>query len=359
MCNICGEKCEFIVHVSFADCPGHHELMQVLLRGTCIMDYCILVESATNTTIPAFQTIEHFEIVQETGIPVPFICLNKVDLMIKNQSILDNIISRMNSFVKNYDDKLDIPIVPISGTMGYNIDVVCEYIANLPIPEKQMDANLKMLIVRSFNINGGKTEIKDLKGGVIGGSLVRGILKINDNVMIYPGYVKKIQKNDNDIVVYTPLHAKIISIQSEKNNLEFAISGGLIGAQLDVDSCFTGDDYLVGQVVYNENDKTPKVYNSVKLKYKKITKKLTEYITGSASGFELGSMVQINVNSNNIFAKIKMFDGEGMELILSEPVCVDIGDVVAINKVLDRNVINVCGYGVVESGEECLLDIDI
>jgi translation initiation factor 2 subunit 3 len=155
------------------------------------------------------------------------------------------------------------------------------------------------------------------------------------------------------------LHAKIISIQSEKNNLEFAISGGLIGAQLDVDSCFTGDDYLVGQVVYNENDKTPKVYNSVKLKYKKITKKLTEYITGSASGFELGSMVQINVNSNNIFAKIKMFDGEGMELILSEPVCVDIGDVVAINKVLDRNVINVCGYGVVESGEECLLDIDI
>ncbi|ATZ80956.1 eukaryotic translation initiation factor eIF-2 gamma [Bodo saltans virus] len=353
MCKICDEKCDFIVHVSFADCPGHNELMQVLLRGTCIMDYCILVESATNTSIPAFQTIEHFEIVQETGIPVPFICLNKIDLMLKNQSILNDIVSRMNSFVKNYDDKLNIPIVPMSGTMGYNIDVICEYIANLPIPEKKIDENFKMLIVRSFNINKERMAIEQLKGGVIGGSLTKGIVRVNDNVTIYPGYIKKINENNNEIWTYTPLNAKILSIQSEKNNLEYAISGGLIGIQLDIDSFFTGDDDLVGQVVYDEKEKNIKVYDTLKLKYKKLTKKLTEYITGSITGFEINSVIQINVNSNNIYAKIKSFDGEGIELLLEKPVCVDIGDIVSISKILERNVVNICGYGTVESGTEC------
>jgi translation initiation factor 2 subunit 3 len=330
--------------------------MATMLNGTCVMDYCVLVESASNDKIPALQTIEHFEIAQEAGIPIPFICLNKMDIMIKNKNMITDIIKRIESFVESYDFSLKIPIVPVSGTMKYNIDVICEYIANLPVPEKRIDDNLKMLIVRSFNINKEKSPIAQLKGGVIGGSLIKGKLCVNDSVVIYPGYIKKVTIENNEIWEYTPLNAKVLSIQSEKNNLDFAISGGLVGIQLDIDSAFTGDDHLVGQVVYSKSENNVEVYNEIKLKYKKLTRKLTEYIMGSVNRFETDNIIQINVNSNNILSKIKSFNNDGIELILQKPVCLEIGDTVSISKIVDRNRIDICGYGIFECGTKCKFD---
>ena len=36
-----------------------------------------------------------------------------------------------------------------------------------------------MLVVRSFNVNKEKTKIEDLKGGVIGGSILYGMIELN------------------------------------------------------------------------------------------------------------------------------------------------------------------------------------
>lgn len=346
VCTHCEGPVELITHVSFCDCPGHHELMATMLNGTCIMNHCILVESVTNEKIPALQTIEHFEIAQNIGLQTAIICLNKLDLMLKNKSVVTDAIDRINDFVQTYGDT-KIPIVPVSGTMQYNIDIVCEYIANMAVPKKDISSNYKMLIVRSFNINKERTPIDNLKGGVVGGSLVKGMIKLNDDVVIYPGCISKA----NGHWTYTPLRSKIMSISSDKNELKYAIPGGLIGVQLDIDSAFTGDDRLVGQVLYN-NQEQPKVYTEITLKYKKLTRKLTEYIMGNTKRFAVDDLIQINANSNNILSKIKNYDNQTIELLLEKPICLEIGDLVSISRISD-NSIDICGYGAFEAGVEC------
>ncbi|MFB6076617.1 MAG: translation initiation factor IF-2 subunit gamma, partial [Candidatus Nanohaloarchaea archaeon] len=66
----------------------------------------------------------------------------------------------------------DAPIVPISAQHGTNIDVLLETVEeHIPTPDRDPDADPKMLVARSFDINKPGTEPDDLQGGVVGGSL--------------------------------------------------------------------------------------------------------------------------------------------------------------------------------------------
>jgi translation initiation factor 2 subunit 3 len=46
-------------------------------------------------------------------------------------------------------------------------------------------------IIRSFDVNKPGAEIDELKGGVAGGSILTGVLKLDDEVEIRPGIVSK------------------------------------------------------------------------------------------------------------------------------------------------------------------------
>lgn len=48
-----------------------------------------------------------------------------------------------------------------------------------------------MIVIRSFDINRPGISINELKGGVAGGSILQGVLKIGDEIEIKPGLVKK------------------------------------------------------------------------------------------------------------------------------------------------------------------------
>ena len=263
-CKICKKESKLKTHISFTDVPGHNLFMSTMLNGTCVMDYAILVEACSNTSIPAPQTIEHYNITKEIGIDNKLICLNKSDLVSKDE-ILENM-QKLRDFTKS-----TTPVIPISGTLDCNIDIVCEHLANLKIPPKNISSNLKMLIVRSFNANKPGVAIKDLKGGIIGGSLTKGILKIGDEILIYPGFLNKKQKeHDQDVGwCYKPLKCNVLSINSENNSLQYAIAGGLIGVQLDIDPGITKDDGLIGSLIFLENDNSDKikVYECIIVEY--------------------------------------------------------------------------------------------
>lgn len=330
-CRICGNDTELKTHISFADCPGHASLMSTMLNGTCIMDYAILVESVTNDQIPASQTIEHFAVANEAKIPIPLICLNKLDLMLKRKNDVLNIIDKINKFVAS-NGLSKIPILPISGSMGYNIDILCEYLAKLPIPEKDTTGECRMLIVRSFNINKEKIPISDINGGVVGGTLLKGILNMNDDVTIYPGYIVESG--------YTPLQGKVKSIRSDRNELGHAIPGGSIAVQLDIDSAFTGDNKIVGQVVYNSKKTDVKVFSEITLKFKSLSKK----------EFTVGETIEINVNANNLSATVGKIDEQMIELKLEKPICLEVGD--RVSMIRHNNRIDICGYGTFVCGVE-------
>ncbi len=69
------------------------------------------------------------------------------------------------------------PIIPISAQLKYNIEVLCEYIVNkIPVPVRDFTSKPRLIVVRSFDVNKPGTEVDDLKGGVAGGSILRGVL---------------------------------------------------------------------------------------------------------------------------------------------------------------------------------------
>lgn len=67
------------------------------------------------------------------------------------------------------------PIVPISAQLKFNIDVICEYIVKkIPIPVRDFLSSPQLIVIRSFDVNKPGADVDDLKGGVAGGSIMRG-----------------------------------------------------------------------------------------------------------------------------------------------------------------------------------------
>lgn len=71
------------------------------------------------------------------------------------------------------------PVVPISAQLRYNIDSVNEYIVKkIPVPLRDFSADPRLTVIRSFDVNKPGAEVDELKGGVAGGSLLQGVLRV-------------------------------------------------------------------------------------------------------------------------------------------------------------------------------------
>jgi len=340
-CKHCKSEGELVNHVSFVDCPGHNSFMGTMLNGTSVMDYTIAVESAVNKTFPAPQTVQHLSATESNNIVNVGMILNKIDL-VSDITTIDKI-DELKKFLQNYKCK-DNPIIPMSATFGVNVDVVCEILANLSIPKRDTNPdNLRMNIIRSFNVNLPGTNIDNLKGGVVGGSIVKGKINIGDAIYILPGIIY-----ENS---YKPLKSVIISIFSEKNSLESAICGGLIGIGLDIDPGLTCDDAIVGNVIKKN------INNTLYYVTKNITLKIN-YFEGNSSAI-LESMkenslkgVILNINMNNISGKINFEKSEGEDIynfILEKAIYVEKEDKITIS------IKNLDGLQIVGNGDllEC------
>lgn len=70
-------------------------------------------------------------------------------------------------------------MIPISAQLKYNIEVLCEYISKkIPIPTRDFMSPPRLIVIRSFDVNKPGCEVDDLKGGVAGGSILRGVLTV-------------------------------------------------------------------------------------------------------------------------------------------------------------------------------------
>lgn len=103
-----------------------------------------------------------------------------------------------------------------------------------------------MIVIRSFDVNKPGAEVDDLKGGVAGGSILSGILRVGMEVEIRPGIVTKDAQGKHQC---RPIFSQIVSLHAENNNLEFAAPGGLIGVGTRIDPTLCRADRLVGQVL--------------------------------------------------------------------------------------------------------------
>jgi translation initiation factor 2 subunit 3 len=149
------------------------------------------------------------------------------------------------------------PIVPISAQLKYNIDAVNEYIVKrIPIPVRDFASDPRLIVIRSFDVNKPGAEVDDLKGGVAGGSILTGVLRLGQEVEIRPGIVTKDSAGRNKC---KPIFSRIMSLHAENNLLQFAVPGGLIGVGTRIDPTLCRADRLVGQVL-GAVGKLPKIY---------------------------------------------------------------------------------------------------
>ncbi len=78
------------------------------------------------------------------------------------------------------------PIIPISAQLRFNIDVICEYLCTkIPIPVRDFTSTPRLIVIRSFDVNKPGAEVDDLKGGVAGGSIMRGVLRVSKKKIFF------------------------------------------------------------------------------------------------------------------------------------------------------------------------------
>jgi translation initiation factor 2 subunit 3 len=212
-CSTCKGECEFLRAISFVDAPGHEALMATMISGAAVMDGAILVIAA-DEHCPQPQTREHLAAIQITGVEKVIVVQNKIDIVAEPR--IRRSYDEITAFLKETLVK-DAPIIPISAQHSVNIDVLTQTMEEyLPTPKRDQNKTPLMYIVRSFDVNRPGTQIQDLAGGVVGGSLIQGKFRVGDEIEIRPGI--RLEKHGRPH--YEPLLSEIVSLQAGKMSVD-------------------------------------------------------------------------------------------------------------------------------------------
>lgn len=236
-CATCAGAAERLRTASIVDAPGHETLMTTMLAGAAVMDGAILVIGA-NEPCPQPQTREHLTVLEISGIKNVVVVQNKVDLVTEAQARENH--RQIQQFLKGSIAE-SAPIIPVSAQQRVNLDALFEAIeARIPTPKRDPAKPPKLLVARSFDINKPGTPIAKLGGGILGGSLVQGELKVGDEIEIVPGVKVK--------DAFVPLRTKVVGLHKAMAALPTAGPGGLLGVATELDPAIAKSDSLSGTV---------------------------------------------------------------------------------------------------------------
>lgn len=256
-CPICGAETKFLRGVSFIDCPGHHSLMVTMLSGAALMDGALFVVAA-DAKFPQAQDREHLLAAEMAGIKKLIIVQNKIDVVNRERAIEN--MQEIQEFVKGRPAE-KASVIPVSAQHGINIDLLIEAINHeIPTPKRNPSATPQMYVLRSFDINKPGTRAEQLRGGVIGGSIVQGIFHRDDQIEIRPG----LRMESGGKTFYQPIFTQIRSLHVSQGEVEQSSAGGLVGVGTSLCPSVTKADSLVGSLVGKESD-LPAVLDRVTL----------------------------------------------------------------------------------------------
>jgi len=324
-CPRCFSDCEILRTISLVDLPGHETLMATVLSGASLIDAALLLIAA-NEKCPQPQTIEHLLALEVVGIKHVIIVQNKIDLVDKEQALKNY--KEIKNFIKGTSIE-NAPIIPVSAQHKINIDKLIEELVKIPKPERDLKSPPKIYIARSFDINKPGTRPKDLKGGVLGGTIIRGVIKKGDEIEIRP--------NPENIILKT----KIAGIQQAGINLDCGEPGGLVGIMTTLDPSLCRADNLSG---YLAGKNLPDVLDHIKLEFTKLKRAIKLGDSSISPGDNLMINVAVSKSVGQLTSVKKKGDKQQIELKLKLPICAEKGDMVAISKLISGRW-HLIGYG--------------
>ncbi|MFP4175039.1 MAG: translation initiation factor IF-2 subunit gamma [Halobacteriales archaeon] len=314
-----GSESEEVRKISFVDAPGHETLMATMLSGASLMDGAVLVISA-DEPCPQPQTEEHLMALDIIGVENVVVAQNKLDLVSRDRA--KESYDEIQEFVKGTVAE-DAPIVPLSAQQGVNVDRLIESIEDeIPTPERDPDADARMHVARSFDVNRPGTPIDSIKGGVLGGSLARGVLRVDDEIEVLPGS----EVNDE----YEPIETTVRSIMAGDDQVDEATPGGLLGVGTGLDPSLTKGDALAGQVA-GKPGTLPPVHDEFT-----VGVDLLDRVVGGdgdeVEDISTGEPLMLSVGTATTVGSVTSAREGECEVRLKRPVCAEEGSKMAINR---------------------------
>lgn len=319
-----GPDCVYRRSVSYVDAPGHEVLMATMLSGAALMDGAILVVAA-NEPCPQPQTREHFAALEIIGVKNLVVVQNKVDVVSKEEALRHY--EQIRKFLEGTWAE-DAPIIPVSALHKVNIDALLMAIEKyIPTPERDLHSPPLMFIVRSFEVNRPGTPPEKLVGGVVGGSLLQGVLRVGDEIEIKPGArFRKGMKEE-----YVPLTSEVVSIRFGNREYDEAKPGGLVAIGTKLDPSLTRADRLVGNVL-GKAGTVPDPVTQITVEYSLMERVLGTRELLKVQPLRVGERIMITAGAAVTLALITKLGKDRMELTLRRPTVVWDGMRVAISR---------------------------
>ena len=341
---------QFLLNFIPSSGPGHDILMATMLNGAAVMDAAFLL-IAGNESCPQPQTSEHLAAVEIMKLKHIIILQNKIDLVLEKEaaSQYEEILNFVRGTIAD-----GAPIIPISAQLRYNIEVILEYICTkIPKPVRDFTSTPRMIVIRSFDVNFPGEEVEKLKGGVAGGSILRGVLKLGQEIEVRPGIVTR---NANGQVKCIPIFSKIISLFAEKNPLNYAVPGGLIGVGTKIDPTLTRADRLVGQVL-GQVGELPEVFTELEISFFLLRRLLGVVSKGDSANKKAdripkltrGEILMVNIGSTSTGARVISVKNDLAKVALTAPVCSSEQEKLALSRRVDKHW-RLIGWGVIQKG---------
>ena len=315
---------ELLRVVSFVDAPGHETLMAVMISGASIMDGAMLLIAATEKC-PQPQTREHLAALQIAGIENIVVVQNKIDIVTRERAVESY--GEIKEFLGGTIAE-GAPIIPVSAHHDVNLDILIQAVEDvIPTPDRPSDETGLMYVARSFDTNRPGSRPAELRGGIIGGSIVEGSFSIGDPILIAPG--RRVEGDGN----WEPIRTTIESVKGGGIDLESVHAGGLCGIATPMDPVSTKADELSGQVMAREGE-LPPVWKDLDLELEL----LDNMVSGGQNAPEKvrplqpNEMLMVNSATATSVGTVSSIKGSKATLQLRLPICAKSGSRITLSR---------------------------
>jgi len=185
-----------------------------------------------------------------------------------------------------------------------------------------------MPVLRSFDVNQPGVSGDKIKGGVLGGSLLQGVLKVGDELEIKPGAPKKMNDPKSG---YSRLVAEVKGIRVGGRDVDSAKSGGLLGVETTLDPSLSRADGLTMNVA-GAHGTLPPVWDTLVLQYQLFEKAIGATEQVAVKVLQDKEPLVLNVYSAVASGVVSERSHDHVTVRLGYPVCAREGDNVTISR---------------------------
>ncbi|MDG6229539.1 MAG: translation initiation factor IF-2 subunit gamma [Candidatus Thermoplasmatota archaeon] len=341
-CAHCKGKTQLLRTVSFVDAPGHETLMAIMLSSAAIMDGAILVIAA-NEKCPQPQTREHLTALDIAGIKNIVIIQNKIDIISEQQA--SEHYEQIKKFIKGTCAE-NAPIIPVSAHHDINIDVLIKAIQEcIPTPVRDLDKPPRMYIARSFDVNKPGVRPSQLRGGVIGGSLIQGTLKQGEEIEICPGRDVEVEGKKK----LEPITTFVDSLFTGGVSVSEASPGGLIAIGTELDPARTKSDSYSGKVAGRVGE-LPPIWHQFSLTVNLLKRVVGTIEEKAVEQIKTNEPLMLTIGTATTVGIVTESHHEKVSVKLKLPVCAEEGQRIAISRRIDGRW-HLIGYGEIQKSK--------